>query len=224
VCRVSSRDARLVPAYHLPLPDQTPRTIRKPRQERSRETVRAILDAAEQLTGEDPKGPAMNKLAARAGVSSGTLYEYFACREDVIIALEERAWAQRVPMFFETLSTVTADVAPPVVISKVVRLALDGIREHFRAHGERLLGSNEERATQRREFVESFVDLALQTMARNGVTLRRKNARLALQIAASTVMSSAVLGARDHAEDMDSNAYHDEVANMIIRYLATDDA
>jgi len=202
---------------------KSPRSIRKPRQERSRETVRAILDAAEQLTADGDNGLAMNKLAVRAGVSSGTLYEYFSCREDVVIALEERAWGRRVPVFFETLGSVTADIPPPVVIAKIVRLALDGIGEHFRAHGERLAGPNEEHAIQRRELVESFADLALAAMERNGVTLRRNEARLALQVATSTVMFLAVVGSRDHAEQMKSGAFQDEITDMIVRYLTKDD-
>lgn len=65
---------------------------RAPRQERSRRTVEAILEAAVQILDQDGEaGFTTNHIARRAGVSIGTLYQYFQDKDAVLLALSERA-------------------------------------------------------------------------------------------------------------------------------------
>jgi len=69
-------------------PSLTPR--KEPRQERARLTVEAILTAARELFGK--RGYAVvttNHIAARAGVSIGSLYQYFPNKETILIRLVE---------------------------------------------------------------------------------------------------------------------------------------
>ncbi len=64
---------------------------RKPRQARAEETVAAILEAAAQiLEGGGLAAFTTNAVAERAGVSIGTLYQYFADQTAVLHALAER--------------------------------------------------------------------------------------------------------------------------------------
>jgi len=72
-----------------------PRKI--PRQGRSRATVDAILDAcAEGLTSKGYEPLTTNAISERAGVSIGTLYEYFPNRESIAAALAGRAFLRMV--------------------------------------------------------------------------------------------------------------------------------
>lgn len=72
-----------------------PRKI--PRQGRSRATVDAILDAcAEGLIGRGYDALTTNAISERAGVSIGTLYEYFPNREAIAAALAGRAFVRMV--------------------------------------------------------------------------------------------------------------------------------
>lgn len=66
-------------------------TRRKPRQARAEETVSAILEAAAQIleTGGLPTFTT-NAVAERAGVSIGTLYQYFADKQALLRAIAER--------------------------------------------------------------------------------------------------------------------------------------
>lgn len=64
---------------------------RRPKQARSRATVDTILEAAaEILTEHGPQGATTNRIAERAGVSVGTLYQYFSSKKALFMALGER--------------------------------------------------------------------------------------------------------------------------------------
>lgn len=64
---------------------------RKPRQDRAQATVEAILEAAFQILEADGMaGLTTNHVAERAGVSIGTLYQYFANRDAILLALSQR--------------------------------------------------------------------------------------------------------------------------------------
>jgi AcrR family transcriptional regulator len=76
---------------------------RKPSQTRSIETVGVILDAAAQiLERQGENAVTTNSVAERAGFSIGTLYQYFANRDEILIALAERE-QQRVAERMRTL-------------------------------------------------------------------------------------------------------------------------
>jgi AcrR family transcriptional regulator len=67
---------------------------RSPRQARSRATYDAILEAASQILERDgPSAFNTNAVAERAGVSIGTLYQYFPDKEAVLLAAATREFS-----------------------------------------------------------------------------------------------------------------------------------
>jgi AcrR family transcriptional regulator len=67
------------------------RSWRTPRQERSRHTVECVLAAATQVFAEHGyANTTTNHIAARAGVSIGSLYQYFPSKDALLMALAER--------------------------------------------------------------------------------------------------------------------------------------
>jgi AcrR family transcriptional regulator len=69
---------------------------RRPRQARARATYDSILEAAVQVLERDgPRGLTTNRVAQRAGVSVGTLYQYFPDKAAILVAAAR--WALQRP-------------------------------------------------------------------------------------------------------------------------------
>ena len=75
-----------------------PNQRRSPRQARSRATWNAIVEASAQiLEREGPEGLTTNDVAERAGVSIGTLYQYFPDKQAILIAAARRELTRSPP-------------------------------------------------------------------------------------------------------------------------------
>ena len=77
------------------MPDFEPRKL--PRQERSRATYEAMLEACARLLREEGyEALTTTGVAERAGVGIGTLYEFFPNKESIVAALIEQRIARLV--------------------------------------------------------------------------------------------------------------------------------
>ena len=105
----------------------TPR--KKPLQSRSRATVHAVLTAAAHILEE--RGLSAfntNAVAERAGVSIGSLYQYFPSKDAILVALME----QSLTMFSEDLSEAI-DGAPGDSLADDLKFMLQmGLMSHLR--------------------------------------------------------------------------------------------
>ena len=90
---------------HISQPRLDLRTRRDPAQERSRQTVDAIVEAAGQLLVEHGRiGVTTNVVAERAGASIGSVYQYFPNKEAIFAALQERHRDQVMPLIQHTIA------------------------------------------------------------------------------------------------------------------------
>lgn len=79
---------------------------RRPKQARAQVTYDSILQAAVQLLERaGPEGLNTNTVAERAGVSIGTLYQYFPDKESILLAVARRELANPPPGFAASLLT-----------------------------------------------------------------------------------------------------------------------
>ena len=101
-----------------------------PRQERSRVMVETLIDAAAQTIAE--RGLAdttTNHIAKRAGVSVGSLYQYFATKDAIIDALSERMRKElTLAVDAQIRSTLDAD------LHTLTRGALTAVFDYFEMH------------------------------------------------------------------------------------------
>ncbi|WP_220446850.1 TetR/AcrR family transcriptional regulator [Nonomuraea deserti] len=89
----------------------TPR--KQPRQQRSRETVAAILEAAAQLFQRHGYADTTtNKIAERAGVSIGSLYQYFPNKDALLVALAEHYLIQSTEQIAQVFARAAEDRPP----------------------------------------------------------------------------------------------------------------
>ncbi len=72
------------------MPSKKPPPRKKPQQARAQQTVHAILEATVQvLEREGPEAATTTRIAEVAGVSVGTLYQYFSHRDAIFDALQD---------------------------------------------------------------------------------------------------------------------------------------
>jgi len=94
---------------------------RSPSQRRSRERVERILDAAAAIVVErGPESLRVGDIAERAGVPLGTLYQFFARKDDVVYALAQR-FAERFGHVLEaTMADAGADTEWRVLLDRLL--------------------------------------------------------------------------------------------------------
>lgn len=102
---------------------------RAPSQQRSRERVERILDAAAAIVVEHGVDSLkVSEIAHRAGVPLGTLYQFFARKDDIIYALAER-FAQR---FADVLEKSLAGLDDDCEWHELLDLLLDAYAAYYR--------------------------------------------------------------------------------------------
>ncbi|KDA03983.1 TetR/AcrR family transcriptional regulator [Hyphomonas oceanitis] len=122
----------------------TEKTRRNPKQARAQATVDAILEATLHiLETEGLSKLTTNHIAERAGVSIGTLYQYFSDRDAILASLGKR----QSDGIGERIHEIMHDPSEPDGIRKVVRALMHGVQGSaetrivlsdalFRVHGE----------------------------------------------------------------------------------------
>ncbi len=86
---------------------------KRPRQSRARATFDAVLDAAAELiSAHGYAQTTTNAVARRAGVSIGSLYQYFPNKTAILVSLLERHIHEVQPIVAECLATLTDPETP----------------------------------------------------------------------------------------------------------------
>ncbi len=202
----------------MPRPLTAPR--KAPAQARSQATVEAILQATERLLiKEGYDRLSTNRVAAAAGVSVGSLYQYFPGKEALIAALADRHRERMMALFFERMAGLI-DAPPERAAREIVRALLEADANERELH--RALTEQAPRIGKLKELMAS-VDACAATavrayIERHRCELRVENPALAAWLIAHSVeaaVHAAVLGGAPGGE----GELVDEISEMIVRYL-----
>lgn len=103
------------------------RPRRNPTQDRAQHTVAAIFEAAGLLAAEQGEGAlTTNRIAERAGVSIGTLYQYFSTREAIVEAMVKHERARVMRELDDLLGRIGApDLPPEAMLREFVRIYVE---------------------------------------------------------------------------------------------------
>jgi AcrR family transcriptional regulator len=100
-----------------------------PTQARSRERLRRVLDAADDvLISEGATAFTTNRIAQAAGVPVGSVYRYFPDKQAIVTALAVRYWSD-----FEDLVAAAAEADELEALSDPGAVVLDALAAGFRA-------------------------------------------------------------------------------------------
>jgi AcrR family transcriptional regulator len=129
-----------------------------PKQKRSQETVSRILDAAARLLDEQGyTATTTNHVAELAGVSIGSLYQYFPNKDALLVALAERHLTEAASDMEERLAELRERPPRlPEVVRSLVGLAVE-LNESSRLHA--ILWHECPRTPALRERIDAFFDV-----------------------------------------------------------------
>ncbi len=190
---------------------------RIPHQARAAETVAAILEGAAQVL--EAGGLAAfttNAVAGRAGVSIGTLYQYFADKNALLRSLAEREMAATLAAVGKALRGET-DATVEGRVRAMVRAMVYAFRGRQRARKAVVQAVLAQGMT-----VEMIAPIAA-FIARTGAEPRRGLARLGPEQV--FVLSRALIGAiraavLEEQSFLKSSAFEDELVRLVLSYLA----
>ncbi|MCL2724980.1 MAG: TetR/AcrR family transcriptional regulator [Polyangiaceae bacterium] len=207
------------------MPRKTAKTARKPPlQARSVATVTAILDATVRvLEKEGPDAATTTRIAAVAGVSVGTLYQYFSHLDAIVDALLDREFDRAIAMMSEVLSEGNLARSPRESVTAVMR----GLMSIYLAHPglHRVLAMEALRiaeADRVRAFDLRVIAIASHFLAATGTAVRRLDVNSAAFVVFQSVRATMLAYLLERPPGISEAALIDELVDMLLRYLIDD--
>ena len=203
------------------------RPLTKPRkqasQERSRATVDALIEATARILVSDGFDKAStNRIAEKAGVSVGSLYQYFPGKEALVAAVSRRHSQETMRVVRGTLADVATQPIEPAVRS-VVAAAIEAHLIDPKLH--RVLSEQIPRMG-RLENVQTFnreaYDLFRSYLERHRDELRIVDLGLAAFVCVTSIEAVTHTAVLHHSELLSEQAMEtliDEATRLVVRYL-----
>lgn len=197
---------------------------KRPSQARSRATVDTILDAATQVFElRGYAGGTTNRIAERAGVSIGSVYEYFPNKDAIVVALANRELERERQEILEVLAVLRS--SPWKSLNALLRRFVETIVDfHARSPAlHRILFDEAEHPPETHACVLRFEESlahALETVLRERRVVapdRDLVAHLIVQTTESLAHRFVLRG----IHGLDRDAFVEEVTRLLARYLGT---
>jgi AcrR family transcriptional regulator len=193
----------------------------RPHQARSRATVEIILDATVRIfENEGAEAATTSRIAEVAGVSVGTLYQYFGSRDAVLDALQDREFERATSMMQNVLAN--PDGASHQTIARSV---VEGLLGLYRAAPalHRVLAVEGLRVTPA-ERVQAFdariVGGIKAFLVNAGPRIRRSDVDAAAFVVYQSVRAAMLAYLIEQPPGVNERALVDELTDLVVRYLS----
>ena len=192
-----------------------------PKQQRSKATVAAIIEATTQLLVEEGfHHLSTNRIAEVAGVSVGSLYQYFPNKEAVVSAVVDE-FADRQ---FEILATELADFDLDADIDTAVFGLIRSMLEAKKQEPELSKVLFEElppvgQTDVLKDWTQRAVEIVKVTLAMRADEIRPVNLDLAAFVLVTACHGIVHTTVVDRPELLESNELAEETAQLILRYI-----
>ena len=193
---------------------------KSPRQTRSQATVEALLEAgARVLRGEGFEKASVNRIADVAGVSIGSLYQYFPSKDALVAAIVKRHSERMIEVFHRDLfdfARLPFDGAVRAIVRRTFEAyALDPALRRIIVDEVPQFGVY----TRSRDF-DTMLAEALKAYFRfHEALVRPKNLDLAVKILMSSVEAIAQAVVVDDATMLSSEELVEEVTHLVLGYI-----
>lgn len=193
---------------------------RIPRQERARVTVDAILEAAGRLLVEHGlEGTTTQRIADLAGVSIGSLYQYFPGKDAIVVELFERQ-SRRVAEAFSEAMARSARAPLPELTRELVAALRDAYVVNPRLYRVLLEAAPRLGSSRRLQSGEQRIETLLRSqLSRRPERLRPRDLDLAVFILVRAVRAAVWSAVIERPEVLDDPAFVDELSALALGFL-----
>lgn len=193
---------------------------KQPQQARSKALVTAILDAAAQVLIRDGYADTTtNMIAAQAGVSIGSLYEYYPAKEAIFAQLAGRLTQQMYDIMLAHIADMS-QLSPKQAIERVVEARVLGILVNPTLYVS--LKNKVPRqitAEHTDELLESFQAICIAFLVSNAEQVRSKSAHLVSDVAMRTMYAVIEDLAEFDPDKLRDDDYLHELKHLMCRYI-----
>ncbi|XGV94719.1 MAG: TetR/AcrR family transcriptional regulator [Leptolyngbya sp. BL-A-14] len=189
-----------------------------PRQERSKVTVEAILTATARILTEEGYDKAnTNRIAEVAGVSVGSLYQYFPNKESLIAALAEHHADEMVQLVESHLKNLS-NAPIQAVLHGLVRAAILAHAVNPALH--KVLNEQVPRSDRMRQTAEAKMAAILRAyLEKQRDQLQPQNLDLMVFIVGRTVEALTHAAVIEQPELLSSGQLEQEITQLVLSYL-----
>lgn len=194
-------------------------TRKSPKQERAKETIQVLIKATAQfLQKHDYDSLSTNKIAEVAGVSIGTLYQYFPTKEALVVALVNQQFEED----FERIRRLLEESAIGSLaegVALIVRATLSLFSEQTQL---RLVVFEQSRrlslTKSKQTFQQRIRTLLIENYEKHCDNKIQKPTELSTYVVTSAVVGSLMAAASEHPEYLKSAKFENEIVKLIMGY------
>jgi AcrR family transcriptional regulator len=190
-----------------------------PQQSRSRVTVSVILDAAVRILDQEGADAATTtRIAEVAGVSVGTLYQYFGNRDSILDALQDREFERATAFMLRVLAERGGTP------EQIARRVIEGLLELYAAcpalHRLLVVEGLRVTPTDRVQAFDMRMVSALRAFFANaGLPIRRRNHDVAAFVIYNSVRATMLARLLENPAGLDDAALVEELSDLVVSYL-----